>query len=179
MLKISSELSRTAPSDRPTDGAIDRAFSDAIVFFHAALAAHLGMSVADWKCLGLLEQHGKMTAGRLAELSGFTTGAVTGIVDRLVRRGYARREPNPADRRSVIVCPGSTEPVQKRIRPIFASLRRAMEGVTHNYTATEMKTVQSWLSQTAQALRGETRKLKTASAKKDGTNVGLSVPGGQ
>jgi DNA-binding MarR family transcriptional regulator len=64
-----------------------RALSTAIVLFHEAIAARLGMSSAEWKCLGFLEEHGPLTAGRLAALSGFTTGAVTGIVDRLERAG--------------------------------------------------------------------------------------------
>jgi len=33
-----------------------------------------------------------MTAGRLAELMGLTTGAVTGVLDRLERAGVLRRE---------------------------------------------------------------------------------------
>jgi DNA-binding MarR family transcriptional regulator len=42
-----------------------------------------------------------MTAGRIAELSGRSTGAVTGVIDRLERAGYARRVADPSDRRRV------------------------------------------------------------------------------
>jgi DNA-binding MarR family transcriptional regulator len=44
-----------------------------------------------------------MTAGRLAELSGLTTAAVTSVLDRLERAGYARRVRDQEDRRQVIV----------------------------------------------------------------------------
>ena len=91
-----------------------RELSDAVVFFHEAVAAHLGMTAAEWKCLGLLREHGSSSASRLAELSGFTTGAITGIVDRLERAGYVRREPHLTDRRSVIVQPQHLKEVQQR-----------------------------------------------------------------
>ena len=44
---------------------------------------------------------GGITAGKLALLSGLTTGAVTGVIDRLEHRGFARRVQDPEDRRRV------------------------------------------------------------------------------
>ena len=162
---MSKRLSKK-DSALPGENSLDRELSDAVVFFHTAVAAQLGMSLADWKCLGLLQRHGSMTAGRLAEHSGFTTGAITGIVDRLEGSGYARRRPNPADRRSVIVCPGNLVRLKKRIRPVFLSLHRGMQGVTRGYTAAQRRIIQTWLAGTAQVLRDETSRLKAASAKK-------------
>ena len=46
---------------------------------------------------------GPLTAGRLAELTGLTTAAITTVLDRLERAGYARRVHDAADRRRVIV----------------------------------------------------------------------------
>jgi hypothetical protein len=66
---------RMMQPELPHGERMGRELSDAIVFFHEAVAAHLGMSVAEWKCLGLLREHGSSSASRLAELSGFTTGA--------------------------------------------------------------------------------------------------------
>ena len=179
---MSKRSSRTRPP-LPGEASLDRELSDAVVFFHTAVAGHLGMGLADWKCLGLLERHGGMTAGRLAELSGFTTGAITGIVDRLERSGYASRQPNPADRRSVMVCPGNLDGLKETIRPIFVSLHRAMGRVTRNYSAAEREAVRNWLAETTRVLRAETQELRKPGrrhrAKKDGTNVSLFVPGGQ
>src|SRR5262245_58816371 len=75
------------------------------VLFSQAVADHVGLNATDLEALDLLVRHGAMTAGRLAELTGLTTGAVTGLVDRLERRGYVRREAHPSDRRSVVVRP--------------------------------------------------------------------------
>src|SRR5580692_1403337 len=108
---------RITQAELPQGEQMGRELSDAIVFFHEAVASHLGMSAAEWKCLGLLREHGSSSSSRLAELSGFTTGAITGIVDRLERTGYVRREPHPTDRRSVIVQPQPMKEVQQRVGP--------------------------------------------------------------
>src|ERR1022692_1777614 len=121
---------KIVPSNPPValahEALMGRDFSDAVVFFHEAIAAHLGINATEWKCLGLLERQGPLPASRLAELSGFTTGAITGIVDRLERAGYVRREPHLTDRRSVIVQPQHLKEVQQRVAPIFQSLLNAM-----------------------------------------------------
>jgi DNA-binding MarR family transcriptional regulator len=139
-----------------------RELSSAVVFFHEAVASHLGMGAAEWKCLGLLQQHGPSTAGRLAELSGFTTGAITGIVDRLERAKYVRREPHPQDRRSIIVQPLHVKEVQERVVPIFQSLGRAMAEVASHYSAAELGAIASFFRETTEVLRKETAKLKHA-----------------
>jgi len=137
-----------------------RELSNAVVFFHEAVAAHVGMNAAEWKCLGLLDQHGSLTASRLAELSGFTTGAITGIVDRLERGGYVRRNSNPEDRRSVIVEAVYVKELKDRVIPIFQSLGEAMALVAGRYSKSELAAVTKFLSETTAVLRNETVKLK-------------------
>ena len=63
----------------------------------------LGINRTDGRCLDIVENQGPMTAGRLAELSGLTTAAVTAVLDRLERAGYARRVRDAKDRRQVFV----------------------------------------------------------------------------
>jgi DNA-binding MarR family transcriptional regulator len=65
----------------------------------------LGINRTDARCLDILDQHGSMSAGDLAEASRLTTGAITAVIDRLERAGLARRVPDPADRRRVLVEP--------------------------------------------------------------------------
>jgi MarR family len=137
-----------------------RELSDAVVFFHEAVAARLGLNATEWKCLGLLSRHGALPASRLAQLSGFTTGAITGIVDRLERAGYARRQPNPADRRSVIVQPLRLKDLHRSISPVFRSLSDAMSKVVNRYTAAELKAIGSFLTETTEVLRAQTAKVK-------------------
>jgi DNA-binding MarR family transcriptional regulator len=63
----------------------------------------LGINRSDARCLDLLEERGSMSAGDLAEASRLTTGAMTAVIDRLERAGYARRVPDSSDRRRVLV----------------------------------------------------------------------------
>jgi len=70
-----------------------------------AIAERVGMHSTDIETLDLLNVLGPMTAGRLAELTGLSTGATTRLVDRLVRAGYVERRSDPADRRRVIIEP--------------------------------------------------------------------------
>jgi DNA-binding MarR family transcriptional regulator len=71
-------------------------------FDHLA-ARRLGVNDTDLHCLNIIENSGGLTAGGLAARAGLTTGAVTGVIDRLERVGYARRVSDPADRRRVKV----------------------------------------------------------------------------
>jgi DNA-binding MarR family transcriptional regulator len=71
--------------------------------FDEVAAQKLGLNRTDVRSLGIIENEGPITAGRLAELSGLTTAAVTSILDRLERAGYARRTRSEQDRRQVIV----------------------------------------------------------------------------
>jgi DNA-binding MarR family transcriptional regulator len=71
--------------------------------FDQAVADALGLNRTDMRCLDVLEREGPVTAGRLAEATGLTTGAMTTALDRLERAGYARRTRDLADRRRVLV----------------------------------------------------------------------------
>ena len=71
--------------------------------FDALAAVRLGVSESDLRCLNIVENAGRISGGELAVEAGLTAGAVTGVIDRLERVGYARRVPDPADRRRVTV----------------------------------------------------------------------------
>jgi DNA-binding MarR family transcriptional regulator len=71
--------------------------------FDGLAAERLGVNRTDLHCLNIIENSSGVTAGELAAQAGLTTGAVTGVIDRLERVGYARRMPDSADRRRVKV----------------------------------------------------------------------------
>ncbi len=71
--------------------------------FDNLAAQRLGVNETDLHCLNIIENAGGVTAGELAAQSGLTTGAVTGVIDRLEKKGFARRVSDPADRRRVKV----------------------------------------------------------------------------
>jgi DNA-binding MarR family transcriptional regulator len=71
--------------------------------FDTLAAQRLGINETDLHCLNIIENSGGLTAGELAVQSGLTNGAITGVLDRLERAGFARRVPDLGDRRRVYV----------------------------------------------------------------------------
>lgn len=80
-----------------------RRSQEATARFDQAVADALGLNQTDMRCLGVIEREGPLTAGRLAEATGLTTGAMTTALDRLERSRYVRRVRDSADRRRVLV----------------------------------------------------------------------------
>jgi DNA-binding MarR family transcriptional regulator len=95
------EIQSSRDSPREAFGRAIRAYQTANDNWDQALADHVGANRTDMRCLDLLDQAGGMTAGELARAAGLTTGAVTAVVDRLERAGYARRVRDDGDRRRV------------------------------------------------------------------------------
>src|SRR5271157_5057901 len=95
-----------------------RQLATATVMFHQAIADRLGMHVTDHKCLDILVQTGPIPAGALAERTGLTTGAITGVIDRLEKAGFVRRIKDPDDRRRVVIEPFADR-IEKEIAPLF------------------------------------------------------------
>ena len=73
------------------------------VLLSQVIADKVGLAPSDLECLGYLEDGGPMTAGRLSQLTGLTSGAVTRMVDRLEAAKYVRRRSDPDDRRKVVI----------------------------------------------------------------------------
>jgi DNA-binding MarR family transcriptional regulator len=80
-----------------------RASQNATDMVDQAVADLMGVNRTDARCLDIIDRLGTVTAGRLAEESGLTTGAVTAVIDRLEGAGYVRRVPDEHDRRRVLV----------------------------------------------------------------------------
>jgi DNA-binding MarR family transcriptional regulator len=71
--------------------------------YDEAVADAIGINRTDLRCLDVIQRDGPVSAGRLAADTGLTTGAITSVLDRLERAGFARRVPDPSDRRRVLV----------------------------------------------------------------------------
>jgi len=163
-MKASKRASPLAPKGRLTPEAQRGAnLSAAMITFHEAVARKLGVTAAEWKTLSVLRRTSPATAGMLARTTGLTTGAITGIVDRLEKAGYVRREDNPDDRRSVLVRPVQDQKVHDIVVPIFTSLARAMTELAQRYSEQERAVIGDYLERTTEILKNETVKLKSAS----------------
>jgi len=80
-------------------------FIAGVVLHNHVVAQRVGLGPSDSQLISLLNLHGPLTPGRLAELTGLTTGTVTGVIDRLERGGFVRRERDTGDRRKILVVP--------------------------------------------------------------------------
>jgi len=138
---------------------LHRELATTVVSFHEAVARAAGMTAAERKCAGLLAERGRMTPSELAQATGLTTGAITGIVDRLAKAGFAARVANPADRRSVIVEARRSEELIALFGPIFASLSARMDQLDSRYSDEERALILRHLSDTIAILREETTAL--------------------
>ncbi len=136
-----------------------RKMSTVTVIFHQTIAEKAGLSGSDHKYLDLLFQEGEMTAGRLAELTGLTTGAVTGIIDRLEEQGMVKRERDPDDRRKVLVVP-HVEKAMKRLAPVFEPLREDLEAFYDPYSVEELEIIRKYLVDTIGFFTKKIQKLK-------------------
>ena len=157
---IGSTLDRAA-----TEAELDRALREVsaqTVLFSHAVADQAEISSTDLETLDILARNGPMTAGRLAELTGLTTGAITGLVDRLERRGYARREPHPSDRRSVIVRP-LTENAERDLAPSYAGMSQAMADLLSRYSDEELAVVTDFLTRAAAISAEQIARLRNKS----------------
>lgn len=102
------------------NGSLARRHSTATVLFHHALADRLGLGPTDHKCLDLLHERAPLTASELAAITGLTSGAITGVVARLERAGWLRREPHPSDRRKQVLRP--TPQAAREVQRVFDTL---------------------------------------------------------
>ncbi|MGH7562974.1 MAG: MarR family winged helix-turn-helix transcriptional regulator [Gemmatimonadota bacterium] len=137
-----------------------REVSAATVMLHATIAEILGMNPTDHKCVDILLSSGPLAAGQLADRTGLTTGAITGVIDRLERAGYVRREPDPSDRRRVIVVP-ILDTIQRDIAPLFEPLDRQWEELCSVYTDDELELIVDAIRRSARLLRERTAGLGT------------------
>jgi len=105
--------------------------------FAKTVADRAGISASDMDCMDFLNLEGRMTAGRLAELTGLTTGAITGVIDRLEKAGYVRRERDDSDRRKVFIA--VVPETAARIGRLYVPMQQSMQKVWSRYSEEELR----------------------------------------
>ena len=128
------------------------------VLFSQAVAERVGINSSDLECLDIIILRGFATAGELAAATGLTTGAITGVIDRLERAGFARRERDTEDRRRVLV--RALPEVERRIAPLYASLQRSMTALWSRYSAEELAPIIDFLARSYPLCCEETARLR-------------------
>ncbi len=138
-----------------------RAESGQAVLFSQAVAERVGLAVTDVECLDILQEERRATVGRLAELTGLSTGAATRMVDRLEQAGYVNRVADPADRRRVLVEPGPS--LSTKFGNLHASIAKAQLEVIESYDDAQLATLIDFLERTREVARVETLRMRSPS----------------
>ena len=126
-----------------------RTFLTASDTFEGALGQVLGLNPTDIRCVGLLDQHGTMTAGALADLAGLSTGAVTFLLDRLEKAGFVRRVRDLEDRRRVLV---ELVPLARsQVSELHRGLREALRTAAQRYSVSELERVSNFFNEATRA----------------------------
>jgi DNA-binding MarR family transcriptional regulator len=134
-----------------------RRSSAAGVLHGQTVARRVGVNSSDLECLDLILMSGPSTAGEIARHTGLTSGAVTGLIDRLERLGLVERTADPADRRKVLV-----RVREDRIGPIarlYAPLEKAMQSLLAGYSREELKLLIDFAEQSGDLLQARTSEL--------------------
>uniref|UniRef100_A0AAU2JKN9 MarR family transcriptional regulator n=1 Tax=Streptomyces sp. NBC_00049 TaxID=2903617 RepID=A0AAU2JKN9_9ACTN len=125
------------------------------------VAQRLGLNVTDLTCLGHILGAGDtpLAAGDLAELVDLTTGAVTGVLNRLERAGYARRRPDPADRRRVRVV---AEPeAAAKVIAVYQPFYDRLGALFADYTPDEIAVIADWFERAAVEVRAHCAQVRS------------------
>lgn len=133
---------------------LSQAYAYTSIQMHEAIGRKAGLPGTDHKYLGFLLQKGQMTAGELATVTGLTTGAVTGLIDRLEKKKLVKRVFAENDRRKVFIEP-NTKKIMALLEPLYREFRSDTDKLFASFSGRELKVLEKYFLQAIQ-LMGET-----------------------
>jgi len=130
-------------------GDLARLQSGLAVLVHQSVAERFGLHATDLKCLDIVAREPDLTAGRIAEITGMSTSAVTALLDRLERRGFIERHRDAGDRRRVYV--RSTGQHEQQVGASYAPLAEATVAILQGYDEEQLAVIHDVLRRFAEA----------------------------
>jgi len=137
---------------------LSQQYSYTSIQMHEAIGREAGLSGTDHKYLGFLIERGQMTAGELSNLTGLTTGAVTGLIDRFEKKKLVKRQFAEDDRRKVIIKP-NTENIMALFVPLYKEFRNKSEKLTASFSTKEIKVIETYFVKAIEIMNETTDKL--------------------
>lgn len=135
-----------------------RLYSDASIFMHQVIARKAGLTGADHKYLGIILRHKQLSAGELSKLTGLTTGAVTGLIDRLEKKKLIKRQFTKEDRRKVMIVP-IQENCMNLLEPLFSELQLKTAEFIDSFSLEEILTIQRYHEGATAVMQAVTQNL--------------------
>jgi len=142
-----------------------RELSARSVMFYTLVARLVGLTVSDLRAWDLLVGYGPMSASDFADLTGLTAGAVTGLIDRLVKAGAVKRVPDPDDRRKIIVVVTS-ELRSGKTSVYFDAFQAALKRLYKRYSDDEIHIIDRYSREVSALLQEETARLRSTNSEK-------------
>lgn len=143
---MSTRGSRTQQEQEIVE-ATRRVIAAAVLYSHQ-VSEQLKLGPSDAQFMTLLDVHGPLTPGRLAELTGLKTGTVTGVLDRLEGAGFVRRERDPHDRRKVIVSLDEDQ-IAARVTPHYAGQAEGLIALLQRYNDKDLALILDFMTAVA------------------------------
>lgn len=137
---------------------LSQAYAYTAIHMHEAVGRKAGLSGTDHKYLGFLLQNGAMTAGELAGLTGLTTGAITGLIDRFEKKKLVKREFAEDDRRKVMIVP-DTKKIMTLLEPLYKEYRSRSEKLLASFSENEIAVIESYFSKAIDIMTDVANKL--------------------
>lgn len=110
-----------------------------------AIAQHLGLSATEFECCDLIRDKGPFTAGELAKLCRISTGGMTGMIDRLEKKGFVERQSDPQDRRRVLVVGKENEAARQKVRRLYDPMQRDFDTILASYSDEEIEFIHKFM----------------------------------
>jgi len=125
---------------------------------HEAVGRKAGMSGTDHKYLGFLLQRGAMTAGELATITGLTTGAITGLIDRFEAKKLVKRQFDTADRRRIIIVP-DTKRITNLLQPLYKKFQDKTDKLMASFSDAELKILEQYFVRALELMTATSEEL--------------------
>jgi DNA-binding MarR family transcriptional regulator len=126
---------------------------------HESIGKKIGLVGTDHKYLGFLIQKGPMTAGALAKLTGLSTGAVTGLIDRFENKKLVKRQADKTDRRKINIIPNSDK-ITKLITPVYKDFQENTDELLATFNKKELKILESYFLKAITIMNHKIEKFK-------------------
>ncbi|NWL88472.1 MarR family transcriptional regulator [Paenibacillus sp. 79R4] len=134
-----------------------RGLGNRTILYQQSVAAVLGLYNNDFLSVDILHEKGPITAGELSRLTGLTTGSVTSLIDRLEKNGFVQRQPDPHDRRKVIIVPLYED--KEEVRKTYLLLHAAMVKLASSYSDEELELITQFLNKASTVLEEQIHQL--------------------
>ncbi|GHN02259.1 hypothetical protein WSM22_37480 [Cytophagales bacterium WSM2-2] len=138
---------------------VSQKYAYSSIRMHETIARQAGFAGTDHKYLGFFLQKGQLTAGELADLTGLTTGAVTGLIDRFEKKKLVKRQFDQSDRRKVFIVPDAKK-IMTLFEPFYKDFQKETEELIASFSKTEIEIIQSYFVKSIELMNETNNKFE-------------------